>query len=83
MQTCVVGNSAVVLFIEQDDPRAGGRDLRLQLMVFLIATPRDAVWSGQPSAFPNGHPETLAPGEPLSPQPHPSCSACPGRATPY
>ena len=33
-------------------------------------------------AFPNGCPEALVPGEPWNPQPHPSCSACSGHATP-
>ena len=35
-----------------------------------------------PQLFPTGRPEALAPGEPFSPQPHPSCSACPDRALP-
>jgi hypothetical protein len=36
----------------------------------------------QSQLFPTGRPEVLDPGEPCSPQPHPSCSACPDRAWP-
>jgi hypothetical protein len=37
---------------------------------------------GSSRLFPTGRPEVFDPGEPFSPQPHPSCSACPDRALP-
>jgi hypothetical protein len=36
----------------------------------------------RPPALPEGRPEALAPRVPVSPPPHPSCSACPARAVP-